>query len=48
LAETFLNRGGARFEINDVEGALQDFNDAIRFKPDYADALNLRGHCAPP
>jgi tetratricopeptide (TPR) repeat protein len=42
LAKTFYNRGGARFEINDVDGALQDFNEAIRLEPEAA-ALNKRG-----
>ena len=29
-------------EKGDVEGALQDYSEAIRLKPDYADAFNNR------
>ena len=32
----FNNRGIARRAKGDLEGALQDYNEAIRLKPDYA------------
>jgi tetratricopeptide (TPR) repeat protein len=33
-ALAFVNRGIARRDKGDVEGALQDYNEAIRLKPD--------------
>ena len=41
-AEAFINRGYARWSKGDVEGALQDYNEAIRLKPDYASAFYNR------
>ena len=43
-SEAFNNRGIARKAKGDLEGALQDYNEAIRLKPDYADAFNNRGN----
>jgi tetratricopeptide (TPR) repeat protein len=42
-AETFINRGNARYSKGDVDGALQDYSEAIRLKPDYAEAFYNRG-----
>jgi tetratricopeptide (TPR) repeat protein len=30
----------------DLDGALRDFNEAIRLKPDFAEAFYNRGVCA--
>jgi len=35
-------RGNARKAKGDVEGALQDYNEVIRLKPDYANAYYNR------
>jgi tetratricopeptide (TPR) repeat protein len=35
-AEAFLIRGLARKEKGDLEGALRDFDQAVRIDPDYA------------
>src|ERR1017187_4152305 len=43
-AEAFNNRGVARANRGDVEGALLDCNEAIRLKPDYAAAFYNRGN----
>jgi tetratricopeptide (TPR) repeat protein len=40
LAQT--NRGNARWDKGDVEGALQDYSEAIRLKPDNAAAFYNR------
>jgi len=37
------NRGVARQDKGDLDGALQDYNEAIRLKPDYAIAFLSRG-----
>jgi tetratricopeptide (TPR) repeat protein len=37
------NRGIARSEAGDVDGAIADFNQALRFKPDYPNANNNLG-----
>ena len=39
----FNNRGNARKAKGDLEGALQDYGEAISLKPDYAVAFNNRG-----
>ena len=43
-AETFNKRGLARSAKGDVEGALQDYSEAIRLKPDFALAFYNRGN----
>ncbi len=42
-AKAFNNRGIARYNKGDMEGALRDLNKAIRLQPDDAIALNNRG-----
>ena len=37
------NRGVARQDKGDLDGAIQDYNEAIRLKPDYAIAFLSRG-----
>jgi len=38
----FYNRGNARYNKGVLDGALQDYNEAIRLKPDFAMALENR------
>jgi tetratricopeptide (TPR) repeat protein len=38
----FNNRGNSR--AIDLDGAIADYNEAIRLKPDYAGAFNNRGN----
>ena len=42
-ADCYINRGEARDVIGDAEGALADYNIAIRLKPKDANAWNNRG-----
>jgi len=42
-AAAYLNRGLARFELDDYASALRDYDQAIRFEPDNALAFNNRG-----
>jgi hypothetical protein len=42
-ADAFNNRGIARSDKGDLEGALHDYNEVIRLKPDHANAFNNRG-----
>ena len=37
------SRGTARLAKGDLDGAIQDYSEAIRLKPDYADSFNGRG-----
>jgi tetratricopeptide (TPR) repeat protein len=39
----FNNRGIARSGKGDLEGAIADYDEAIRLKPDYAAAFYNRG-----
>jgi tetratricopeptide (TPR) repeat protein len=43
FAEAFYNRGIARKDKGDMEGAERDFEQAIGVQPDYAAAFNNRG-----
>src|SRR5438132_4751479 len=43
LAATFNNRGNAYRTKGDTDRAIQDYDQAIRLKPDYAEAFNSRG-----
>jgi hypothetical protein len=36
-------RGGARIKKGDLDGAIEDYTERIRLKPDYADAYLGRG-----
>ncbi len=42
-ALAFTNRGDARSDEQDFDGAIQDYNTAIRLNPMYIDAYNNRG-----
>jgi tetratricopeptide (TPR) repeat protein len=42
-AEAYLMRGDQYSEINDYDGAIDDYSQAIRLKPDYVEAYNNRG-----
>jgi tetratricopeptide (TPR) repeat protein len=43
VAEAYYNRGVARMQLNQLEGALADFNKAIEINPQDPDAWNNRG-----
>ena len=37
------NRGISRGQLKDYKGAIEDFNEALKIKPDFADAIYNRG-----
>ena len=43
-AEDYLERGEERAGRHDFDGAIGDYNCALRLRPDYAEAFNDRGH----
>jgi tetratricopeptide (TPR) repeat protein len=43
-AQDYLRRGEERAGRHDFDGAIGDYNQALRLKPDYAEAFNDRGH----
>src|SRR5262245_4004174 len=43
LAIAYLNRGNAKDDNQDVDGAISDYTKAIQLKPDDADAYYNRG-----
>ncbi len=43
VAEAYYNRGVSRMQLNQLEGALADFNKAIEINPKDPDAWNNRG-----
>jgi tetratricopeptide (TPR) repeat protein len=42
-ASTFINRGIVRSYLNDLVGALEDYDKALSIKPDFAEAFANRG-----
>ena len=41
--QSYYNRGVAKFQLQDYQGALADFNKAIELQSDFADAYLNRG-----
>jgi tetratricopeptide (TPR) repeat protein len=39
----YYNRGVAKFNAKDYQGAVDDYSKAVQLKPDYAEAYNNRG-----
>ena len=45
-AEAYLRRGDSYSDIQDYDRAIADYDQAIRLKPDYAEAYNKRGYAS--
>jgi tetratricopeptide (TPR) repeat protein len=45
VVEALINRGAARFRLNDFYGALEDFTKALKIEPNNIPALKNRGIC---
>ncbi|QDZ41473.1 tetratricopeptide repeat protein [Euhalothece natronophila Z-M001] len=43
----YLNRGNARLQQGDLEGAIADYNEAIRLNPDWVIPYSNRKEIAP-
>ena len=41
-AETYFRSGNKKYELNDYNGAIADYTQAIRLKPDFAEAYHMR------
>jgi len=46
--DAYSNRADARDKQGDYQGALSDYNEALRLKPDYADTYNSRYYLLSP
>ena len=44
MTDVYINRGAARGDLGDFEGAIEDFNTAIRLKPEDVSAYDNRGN----
>ena len=42
-AKAFYDSGNSKYDLKDYEGAIADYNQAIKLKSDYAEAYNNRG-----
>lgn len=43
-ADAYINRGAAKYDLDQYVEAIKDFDEAIRLKPDYAIAFSNRGN----
>ena len=42
VVDAYIQRGMARFEMKDTEGAIADFNEAIKLHPQHSEAIYNR------
>ena len=42
-AENFVKQGDARYKLGNMQGAIEDYTQALKLKPDYSLAYNQRG-----
>jgi tetratricopeptide (TPR) repeat protein len=43
-SKAYYNRGVTRSRLGDSQGAIADYNEALRINPNYAKAYNVRGY----
>jgi len=43
VAEDYFNRATSKMEIQNYQGAIEDFSKAIEIDPEYSEAYNNRG-----